>query len=101
VIWMSSVFLGSVKFVNSFALAMNFTSTQSGDTWSLLNIYGPCFGPHRADFIDWLFALDIPNGEYWLLVGDFNLYRAPDNRNRPGGNVNDMLTFNEFIRGNR
>src|SRR3954465_14748345 len=55
VIWMSSVFLGSVKFVNPFALAMDFSSVQSGDTWSLLNVYGPCSGPLRADFVDWLF----------------------------------------------
>src|SRR3954466_7540298 len=95
---MSYVFLGALKFTNPFAIAVDFTSTQSGDTWSLINIYGPCSGSRRLEFIDWLFALDIPVGEDWLFVGDFNLYRAPDNMNRAGGNVNDMLTFNDFIR---
>lgn len=33
-----------------------------------------------------------------ILLGDFNYYRAPSNRNKPGGNANDMLVFNEFIR---
>lgn len=32
------------------------------------------------------------------MLGDFNYYRAPSNRNKPGGNAHDMLTFNEFIR---
>jgi hypothetical protein len=33
-----------------------------------------------------------------LLLGDFNFIRSPENRNKPGGNVNDMLIFNDFIR---
>jgi hypothetical protein len=32
-----------------------------------------------------------------LVVGDFNLIRNPTNRNKPGGDVNDMLLFNEAI----
>lgn len=31
------------------------------------------------------------------MVGDFNLIRKPENRNRPGGDVNEMLLFNEAI----
>ena len=27
-----------------------------------------------------------------------NYIRSPDNRNKPGGDVNDMFTFNDFIR---
>jgi endonuclease/exonuclease/phosphatase family metal-dependent hydrolase len=33
----------------------------------------------------------------WLVVGDFNLLRRPHNRNKPGGNVQEMLLFNEVI----
>ncbi|KAG2650715.1 hypothetical protein PVAP13_1NG196719, partial [Panicum virgatum] len=33
----------------------------------------------------------------WLIVGDFNLIRLPEDRNRPGGDVNEMLHFNEAI----
>jgi hypothetical protein len=32
------------------------------------------------------------------MLGDFNFIRSPTNRNKAGGNVNDMLTFNAFIR---
>jgi hypothetical protein len=30
-------------------------------------------------------------------VGDFNLYRKLEDRNRPGANVSDMLLFNNAI----
>jgi hypothetical protein len=63
-----------------------------------LNIYGPCQGEARENFVEWLFDLFIPDEEDWLLVGDFNFIRSPSNRNKPGGDVNHMLTFNNFIR---
>ena len=31
-------------------------------------------------------------------MGDFNYIRDPDNRNKPGGNIHDMITFNDIIR---
>jgi hypothetical protein len=33
----------------------------------------------------------------WLIVGDFNLLRAPENRNKPGGSVTGMFAFNAAI----
>jgi hypothetical protein len=33
----------------------------------------------------------------WLLVGDFNLLRNPEDRNKPGGDLSEMLLFNEAI----
>lgn len=35
--------------------------------------------------------------EDWLLVGDFNLYRSVEDRNRPGGYVGEMQMFNNLI----
>jgi hypothetical protein len=63
-----------------------------------MNIYGPCDGDNRDVFIKWLFDLSIPDDEDWLIMGDFNFIRSPTNRNKSGGNVNDMLIFNDFIR---
>ena len=96
--WMSSVFTGVSVLSESFALGVRFTSTQSNDSWTLVNVYGPCADPNRALFTAWLFDLQIPNGEDWLILEEFNYIRAPDNRNRGGGDANDMLIFNEFIR---
>ena len=33
----------------------------------------------------------------WLIVGDFNLIRRPEDRNREGGDVQEMFLFNEAI----
>ena len=39
----------------------------------------------------------MPDGYPWILVGYFNLTRSLDNRNRPGGDINEMFMFNEAI----
>jgi hypothetical protein len=33
----------------------------------------------------------------WLLVGDFNLIHIPSDKNKLGGNVQNMLDFNAAI----
>jgi hypothetical protein len=33
----------------------------------------------------------------WLVVGDFNLIRSPENRNKEGGNIHEMMAFNDAI----
>lgn len=97
-IWNSSIFSGQVIFSEQFALGIQFTANQSSHVWTLVNIYGPFTGEHRDLFTKWLFNLIIPSTEDWLLLGDFNYIRSPDNRNKPGGNAQDMFTFNDFIR---
>ena len=52
----------------------------------------------RDKFTQWLFDIDIPPSEDWLILGDFSYIRSPDNRSKPGGNVHDMFVFNDFIR---
>jgi endonuclease/exonuclease/phosphatase family metal-dependent hydrolase len=41
--------------------------------------------------------IQMPDNINWIVVGDFNLCRSPDDRNRPGGDISDMLLFNEAI----
>jgi hypothetical protein len=33
----------------------------------------------------------------WLVIGDFNLIRKPEDRNKPRGNMREMLDFNAAI----
>lgn len=40
---------------------------------------------------------EIDDDDLWLILGDFNFYRSTENRNRPGGNYNDILVFNSII----
>lgn len=49
-------------------------------------------------FTNWLYDLAIPDSEDWLLVGDYNFIRSSDNKNKAGGDVNDILMFNDIIR---
>jgi hypothetical protein len=39
----------------------------------------------------------MPNDTDWLIMGDFNFIRNPHDRNKPGGNIFEMLQFNEAI----
>jgi hypothetical protein len=97
VLWASNQFMGTVLLQEMFGLVVHFQSTISDENFTLVNIYGPCEGIPRENFIAWLFHLDIPDDSLWLLIGDFNFYRFLDNHNRPGANLNDMNTFNEVI----
>lgn len=51
----------------------------------------------KAAFIFWLYHLHTSEYENWILAEDFNLIRTPENRNKPGANVSDMLFFNDLI----
>ena len=39
----------------------------------------------------------MPDDIDWLVVGDFNLYRNPEDRNKPDADVAKMLLFNNAI----
>jgi exonuclease III len=97
VLWNSAVFSGSLVELQRYGVIVNFTSVHSGESWNLVSVYGPCQGELRDDFVNWLYNLHIPTGSNWLLLGDFNFIRSSDNRNKPGGDVNDMFLFNEVI----
>jgi hypothetical protein len=89
VLWNSSNFTGT--------LIINFVSTHNNASWTLVVVYGPCQGIERDHFVQWLYNINIPVAANWLLLGDFNFIRSPDNRNKPGGDTNDMFLFNEII----
>jgi len=51
----------------------------------------------KENFVNWLNNLEIQDDDDWMLIGDFNFYRTLENRNREGGNMNDIFVFNEII----
>lgn len=95
--WNDTIFAGEKVFQNDFSLSIRFISKISGDSWILTNIYGPCQGPKRVFFLDWIKNIQMPDDTKWMLMGDFNYIRYPSNRNGSGGNFSDMLNFNEAI----
>ena len=60
-------------------------------------MYGPCTEPDRFEFIAWFRGHNIADTENWIFLGDFNFYRSISDRNRPGGNIQDTLIFNDAI----
>ena len=76
---------------------MEFTSIHNDTSWVLTCIYGPCTVEGEILFLDWLKEIQMPDTIDWMNLGDFNLIRRQENRNKPGGNVNEMLLFNEAI----
>ena len=94
VAWNEQVFGGHLFHTNDYSLSITFTSNHNGESWILSNIYGPCQHKDRNNFIDWF---KIQDGINWLVLGYLNYVRYPDNRNRDGGNIIDMLAFSEAI----
>ena len=59
-------------------MVIRFWSTQSAESWTLVNIYEPCHGEQRVNYTNWIFGLSIPHDKEWLLVGDYNIIRIPE-----------------------
>lgn len=97
VAWKSSSFTGTVLFQNQFSIFVEFISALNNDTWVLTSVYGPCDPEGKLIFLDWLENIQLPDDVDWLLLGDFNLIRRFENRNRPSGNVMEMLRFNNAL----
>ena len=97
IMWTGNAFFGEVIQSELFGLVVKFRSTISNETFYLVNVYGPCEGVDRENFIAWLYSLDIADDALWLIIGDFNFYRYADSRNRPGANYSDIALFNEVI----
>jgi hypothetical protein len=95
--WNGSFFKGETIFKMKFAITINFASTHNADQWKLTSVYGPCHGQDRQNFIDWLNSIQIGDQEKWMFIRDFNFYRSMENRNRDGGNMQDIMVFNEVI----
>jgi hypothetical protein len=76
---------------------VEFTCKTSGEIWILTNIYAPCTPEGKLAFLNWFKHIDMPDEVKWLVVGDFNLIRSPENRNKEEGNLVEMLAFNNAI----
>jgi hypothetical protein len=78
-------------------LSVELVSTKSDYAWTLTNMYAPCQDAQQMKFLSWFHNIQTDDDVNWLIVGDFNLIRSPEDRNKPGGNLNEMLLFNEAV----
>lgn len=53
VAWNSSILIGQVIEKKQFGMTIQFSSTQSPDSWNLTNVYGPCTEPAGSEFMSW------------------------------------------------
>jgi hypothetical protein len=78
-------------------MSMDFSSIISDDHWMLTNVYAPYTPEGKQQFLDWFHNIDMEDEVEWLLVADFNLIYRPSDRNKLGGNMQEMLQFNVAI----
>jgi exonuclease III len=96
-IWNGNLFSGQCISTSRFHVTVELTCKISNYVWYITNIYGPTASDDRNSFTNWLLNFDSSPMDYWMILGDFNLIRSPENRNREGGDVNNMLLFNRII----
>lgn len=95
--WAGNMFSGQVIHNLKYAITVKLTSLHTAEVFHLTTVYSPCQREQREEFINWLASVEIEEEENWIIMGDFNFYRSLDNRNRAGGNFNDVMTFNQTI----
>jgi hypothetical protein len=96
-IWNGSQFTGQTLHYHNFEITVELTCTISNEKWVITNIYGPTSAGGRTLFANWLLSMNRDEYDLWMILGDFNLIRCPENRNRAGGDNNNMLLFNNII----
>lgn len=83
--WKSSVFSGEQIFSNEFAISVQLSSALDNTSWVLTLVYGPCSTEGKLAFTNWFKGINMNNDTNWMILGDFNLIRKPEDRNKPGG----------------
>jgi len=84
VIWKSAIFSGTEIFQNEFAISTEFTSRINDESWVLRTVYAPCTSNGKRDFLEWFKNIQMPDHIDWLIFGDFNLIRKPEDKNKEG-----------------
>jgi exonuclease III len=97
IIWKGSMLDGELLMENEYAQSVEFMLKLNGQKWILTNIYAPSTPEGKMVFLRWFREIYLPDDQMWIIVGDFNLIRNPDNRNKPGGDINLMIAFNEAL----
>jgi hypothetical protein len=97
IIWKGNKLHGDVIQENEYAQTVQFMSKLNGQKWVLSNIYAPCTPDAKLAFLRWFKNVYMPDECMWIIMGDFNLIRRPEIRNKSGGDISLMNAFNEAI----
>jgi hypothetical protein len=67
------------------------------ESWVLTFVFAPYTTKRKREFLKWFSNIEMPDTRRWLILGDFNLMRRSNYRNRDGGNIQKIFYFNEAI----
>ena len=60
-------------------------------------VYGPCTKEGKGLFLNWFQNIQMAPEVDWMILGDFNLIRKIEDRNKPGGDLAEIFRFNATI----
>jgi len=95
--WKSALFTGEKIHSNEYGISVELVSLYNNVSWVLTCIYGPCLPEGKIQFVNWLKNVQMPDSVDWMILGDFNLMRSLEDRNKPGGSMSEILMFNDAI----
>lgn len=95
--WKGSLFSGNRLSFENFALTIEFCSKHDNSKWVLTCVYGPCTTEGKTVFLNWLKNIQMAPEVDWIVLGDFNLIRKLEDRNKPGGDLSEIFRFNAAI----
>jgi exonuclease III len=96
-IWNGLLFSGTIVNQSRFQITVKLQCNSSHESFYVTNVYAPCDTDGRTDFIEWFMSLDSSIFNLWITMGHFNVICSTSDRNRPGGNLNNILHFNSII----
>jgi len=83
--------------IGPFYVHSTFSHQMMDATFSITNVYGPCDHGTKLDFLDSLKTVADSIHGAWLIFGDFNLIRSPNEKSNDNFNSTEAGWFNEFI----
>ncbi len=95
--WSSNFFDCTDVIVRTFSLTVRLTHRASGVVFYVSNVYGPHSREEKRACCTELALLQHCCGDNWVVCGDFNLIRTPEDRNRGGRDGCGARLFNDLI----
>ena len=88
--------LGAVS-SRPFSLTASFTLSVDAVCFFLTNVYAPSVREDRPAFFSEIASVASTVQGPWMLLGDFNLTRCPDDKNNDCFNASEANRFNDLI----
>lgn len=97
--WDSGAVAASPPTISPHSLTLSFTSTTSGHSFNIVNVYAPSDHRDTDAFLNELSQTPTANGGNLLIIGDFNLTRSPLDKNNSSFDHRLAAKFNAALDG--